>query len=493
MKVSNKLTVTLIAGILLVHAGDAWVRIQRLVALFERDTARDSLVLGRALAHAVEKTWATGGERAAILLIEHATERESQLDISWVWLDAPPGSAQAPVLSAAQLAPLGRGDTVSMRLGDHETALYTYVPAAVPGGRRGAIQIKHLLHEERAYLQRSVRNVTIATLATVILCAALAWGLGGALIGRPVRMLVEQARRVGQGDLGQRLVISSRDEMGELADEMNRMCDGLQHARDRVGAEIQARISAMEQLRHADRLKTVGTLASGVAHELGTPINVIEGYAQLIREDRAASERAKEGADVIAKQCKRMTQIIRQLLDFSRRGRADGASSDLRDVARDTVRMLESIARKRGVTLVLEPGEGAAMARIAFGQMQQVLTNIVINGIHAIPGGGTVSLEIRPAPAVEGSAMGEHLALVVTDTGTGMDEETKKRIFEPFFTTKDVGEGTGLGLAVAYGIIQDYGGWIDVDSQPGQGSRFSIHLPPCPDAAAATRATEKTA
>jgi two-component system, NtrC family, sensor kinase len=183
-------------------------------------------------------------------------------------------------------------------------------------------------------------------------------------------------------------------------------------------------------------------------------------------------------------------------LDFSRGGRADGASSDLRDVARDTVRMLEPIARKHGVTLAFEPGEGAAMARIAFGQMQQVLTNIVINGIHAIPGAGGVSLEIRSMPAPAGGAVGavgEHLCVVVTDTGTGMDDETRKRIFEPFFTTKDVGEGTGLGLAVAYGIIQDYGGWIDVDSQLGQGSRFSIHLPPCPDAAAATRAAEKIA
>jgi signal transduction histidine kinase len=493
MRVSNKLTLTLIAGILLVHAGDAWVRIQRLVTLFQRDTARDSMVLGRALAHAVEKTWATSGERDAILLIEHATERESHLDISWVWLDAPPGTPRAPVASPAELAPVHRGDTVSMRLGTGETALDTYVPVATPGERHGAIQIVHLLREERTYLRRSVRNVIIATLVLVILCAALAWVLGDALIGRPVKMLVEQARRVGQGDLGQRLVIRSRDEMGELADEMNRMCDGLQHARDRVTAETQARISAMEQLRHADRLKTVGTLASGVAHELGTPINVIDGYAQLIREDRAASERGKEGAEVIAKQCKRMTQIIRQLLDFSRRGRADGASSDLRDVARDTVRMLEPIARKRGVTLALESGDGTAMARIAFGQMQQVLTNVVINGIHATPGGGAVSLEIRRVPTTYRDAAGEHLRVSVTDTGTGMDEETRKRIFEPFFTTKDVGEGTGLGLAVAYGIIQDYGGWIDVDSKPGQGSRFLIHLPLCPDAAAPTPAAEKMA
>jgi two-component system NtrC family sensor kinase len=494
MRVSNKLTLTLIAGILLVHAGSAWTRVRREVELFHDDVARDSKVLGRALAHAVGKTWLTGGERAAIVLIEHATERESDLDIRWVWLDAPPGTAQAPMASLADLAPLRRGEAVSLRIGMAGSALYTYVPVDIPGDRLGAIQIADMLEEEQSYLRRSVINVAIATIILVILCAALAWVLGDALIGRPVKMLVEQARRVGQGDLSQRLVSHSRDEMGELADEMNRMCDGLQHARDRVASETQARISAMEQLRHADRLKTVGTLASGVAHELGTPINVIDGYAQLIREDRAASERATEGAEVIAKQCKRMTQIIRQLLDFSRRGRADGASSDLRDVARDTVRMLEPIARKRGVSLALEPGEGAAMARIAFGQMQQVLTNLVINGVHATPAGGAVSLAIRRVlAATPRDAGGEHLCVSVTDTGTGMDEETRKRIFEPFFTTKDVGEGTGLGLAVAYGIIQDYGGWIDVDSEPGQGSRFSIHLPLCPDTAAAACAAENRA
>jgi two-component system NtrC family sensor kinase len=492
MRVSNKLTLTLITGILLVHMGDAWVRIERLVGLFDHDSARDSLVLGRALSHAVEKTWATGGERAAIVLIEHATEREDHLDIRWVWLDGPPGSPHAPVAQPAQLAPLARGTSVSMRLGQDETAVYTYVPVNIPGDRRGAIQIAHLLEEEQTYLLRSVRNLIITTLTTVVLCAALAWVLGGALIGRPVKKLVEQARRVGQGDLGQRLVIRARDEMGELAEEMNRMCDGLQQARDRVAAETQARISAMEQLRHADRLKTVGTLASGVAHELGTPINVVAGYAQLVREDRAASERAKEAAEVIAKQCKRMTQIIRELLDFSRRGRADGAASDLRDAARDTVRMLEPIARKRGVALALAPGEGTAMAPIAFGKMQQVLTNLVINGVHATPEGGMVSLAILRMRAPERDA-GERLCVTVTDTGTGMDDETRKRIFEPFFTTKDVGEGTGLGLAVAYGIIQDYGGWIDVDSKPGQGSRFSIHLPACPDPAAPTSSAESKA
>lgn len=483
MRVAHKLTLTLIGGILLVHAGSAWLRVEREVELFEDDAARDSKVLGRALRHAVEKTWSTSGEEAAIQLVEHSNSRESHLDIRWVWRDAQPGGEHAPAASPAELARLSDG-SFTLQLGDGVGAFYTYVPVKVPGGREGAIEIADTQHDVRSYLRRSIFIVALTTFVLLVLCAALTWVLGDVFIGRPVGMLVEQARRVGRGDLGQRVVHHSRDELGALAEEMNRMCDGLQEAGDRVFAETRARISAIEQLRHADRLKTVGTLASGVAHELGTPINIIDGYAQLIREERAASERAKEGAEMIAKQCKRMTQIIRQLLDFARRGRADGESTDLRHVARETLRMIEPLARKRNVTVDLAGGVVPAIARIAFGQMQQVLTNIVINGVHAMPAGGTISIEVTDAAGAppEGAAA-SYVCVTVADTGTGMDDETRKRIFEPFFTTKDVGEGTGLGLAVVYGIVQDHGGWIDVDSQPGRGSRFAIYLPASPDAA----------
>jgi two-component system NtrC family sensor kinase len=490
MRVAHKLTLTLIGGILLVHAGSAWVRVQREVGLFEHDAARDSKVLGRALRHAVEKTWSTSGEDAAIQLVAHGNSRESHLDIRWVWPDAEPGDEHAPAASRAELARLDEG-SFTLQLGDGEGAFYTYIPVMAPDGRQGAIEIGDAQHDEQSYLRRSIFIVALTSFVLVVLCAALAWALGDVFIGRPVKMLVEQARRVGRGDLGQRLAHRSRDELGELAEEMNRMCDGLQEAGERVFAETRRRISAIEQLRHADRLKTVGTLASGVAHELGTPINIIDGYAQLIREDRAASERAKEGAEVISKQCKRMAQIIRQLLDFARRGRPDGGTTDLRDVARDTLRMIEPLARKRNVAVELAHDDNPAVARIAFGQMQQVLTNIVINGVHAMPTGGTISLAVRraPGPPSESAAAG-HVCITVADTGTGMDEETRKRAFEPFFTTKDVGEGTGLGLAVVYGIVQDHGGWIDVDSQPGHGSRFSIYLPASPDAA--SPGTEET-
>jgi two-component system, NtrC family, sensor kinase len=481
MKIAPKFTLALIAGIVAVHTGSAAIRVQREVRLFQHDTSRDTKMLGRTLAYSAENAWRAGGEAEVARLIAHATRREHHVSIRWIWLDAPPGHEQAPTVAIELLEPLTRGRSTITRASKDDPAFYTYLPVNIPGDRIAAIEVKDPFDDAQSYMRQSIINISLATLALVALCALLAWGLGAALIGRRVRLLVEQARRVGKGDLAQRLMIASRDEIGELAREMNKMCEGLQHAHERAEAATRARIATMEQLRHADRLTTVGTLASGVAHELGTPINVVEGYAQLLREDPAISEQARESVDVISRQCKRMTQIIRQLLDFARRGGIRGALADLRQVASETLRMIEPLARKRDVKIILEQSADAAVARIEHGPMQQVLANLMINGLHAMPNGGTLSLRVyqdRAAPPGTGEPEADYLCVSVEDTGIGMDEEVRERIFEPFFTTKDVGEGTGLGLAVAYGIVRDHGGWIDVVSAPGQGSRFSIYLPP---------------
>lgn len=481
MKVTRKFIIALIAGIVLVHAGSAALRVHREVALFHEDIARDSRVLGRALSHAVERAWRTEGEQAALGLIAHATEREAHVRIRWVWPDGKRGPAETPTADSATLAPLHQLQTVVVRLGKgDESAVCTYVPVRVTGGRLGAVEVTDPLGDEEEYMRGSIVSATATALTLVALSAGLAWLLGVVLIGRPVRALVEQARRVAGGDLAQRLVPRSRDELGELAIEMNHMCDGLQGAWQRAADESQARIQAIEQLRHVDRLKTVGTLASGVAHELGTPINVIEGHVQLLREDPASTEAMRGSLDVITRQCKRMAEIIRQLLDFSHRGvKKSEPPADLRDVVRETARMLEPMARKRDVSINVEVGLTAAVAGIGFGQAQQVLANLAINGIHAMPKGGqlrfSVAWQERKSPGRDRSA--PYLCVEVADDGMGMDEETRGRIFEPFFTTKDVGTGTGLGLAVAHGIIEDRGGWIEVDSAPGQGSRFVVCLP----------------
>jgi signal transduction histidine kinase len=238
----------------------------------------------------------------------------------------------------------------------------------------------------------------------------------------------------------------------------------------------------LDQLRHADRLNTVGKLASGIAHELGTPLNVVSGRARMIARG-APPEEAVDNARIIAEQVDRMAKIIRQLLDFARPRGAQKAPADLATLARQTLSLLEPLGKKRAVGLHFEERAGAgARAEVDAGQLQQVLTNLIMNGIQATRGGGDLSVTIervraRP-PADHGGPEGDYIAIRVADQGDGIPPEVLPRVFEPFFTTKDIGEGTGLGLSVTYGIIQEHGGWIDVQTEVKKGSTFTVYLAP---------------
>lgn len=480
MKVARKFTLAVIAAILVVLSTSVVVRVNREQTAFEQDVARDSRVLGRALGHAVERTWQTRGEEEALELIRYATEQESHLDMRWIWLDTPRGNPHEATVSSDLLEPLRHGEPVVLSPNEGRGPMYTYMPVRVPNGRLGAIEIADPLLREQAYLNKSMLHASITAAVVVGVCALLAWFLGFTLIGRPMGRLVQHARAIGRGELGTRLSLDAKDEIGELAAEMDAMSENLRNGRDRLREETQSRIAAIEQLRHADRLATVGTLASGIAHELATPINVIEGYAQVIREDAAANPRIKDTSLIIDRQCKRMTQIIRQLLDFARQGRAPNGSADVHEVVRETLKMMDPLMRKQDVEASVEQVARNLQVGVEFHQMQQVVANIMVNALQAMPCGGRLEVRANRNRAERGARPAQNndfVTVSIQDSGVGMDETTASRVFEPFFTTKDVGEGTGLGLSVAYGIIENHGGWIEVESQPLRGSTFTIYLP----------------
>ncbi|HQP38827.1 MAG TPA: HAMP domain-containing sensor histidine kinase, partial [Polyangiaceae bacterium] len=236
-----------------------------------------------------------------------------------------------------------------------------------------------------------------------------------------------------------------------------------------------------DALRHADRVATVGRLAAGMAHELGTPLNVVAARAKQIAAGSTTPEATRENARIIADQVERMSRIMRQLLDFARKRELQSVSTDLRSILKRAATFLSPLARKRGLDLrVVNPPE-PIVARIDVAQMDQVVTNLVMNAIHASPEGKRVSVELSQAvgqyPAAEAKTSVPCVRIDVTDEGSGIEQENLRQIFDPFFTTKPIGEGTGLGLSVAYGIVKDHGGWIDVDSEPGRGSRFTVWLP----------------
>jgi signal transduction histidine kinase len=175
-----------------------------------------------------------------------------------------------------------------------------------------------------------------------------------------------------------------------------------------------------------------------------------------------------------------MAGIVRQLLDFARRRGSQKVPADVGALVRQTASLLEPLAAKRGVELVCESAAAPLAARLDASAMQQALTNLIVNGIQATKGRGRVrvrTLRETLADAAGGRTPGDYVVLEVGDEGEGIPAEQLASIFDPFFTTKQVGEGTGLGLSVAHTIVQEHGGWIEVESQPDRGSRFRIWMP----------------
>jgi signal transduction histidine kinase len=242
----------------------------------------------------------------------------------------------------------------------------------------------------------------------------------------------------------------------------------------RVERERAQRRLAVEQLRHAERLNVIGTLAAGVAHEIGTPLNVISGAAEILGEDPITPAKASELSHLILNQTEKITAIIRHLLEFGRRGGTVTTEVDVDQTVARTIELLVATARKRGVDVRFSGALGGEHhVRGNARELEQVVSNLALNGIQAMPHGGALRISTR----IERRGDRQLAALVVEDEGCGIRDKDLPFIFDPFFTTKGVGEGTGLGLSVSYGIVQDWGGTFEVSSEPGRGTTFVVLMP----------------
>jgi len=485
MKLARKLILALVVGIFAVMACNAYLRLRSQERFFKTDSERDLRAAARALASGVEAVWRDDGARRAQRFVKDVNLLREEIDLRWLWLEGDGPAELAPWLSPEQVTILRVGTEVTvLRRVDGEWRRVMYWPLLLPGLRPAALELSESLERETSFIRTSQVTILLTAFGAAIVCGLIAAAIGVWFVGRPMRLLSEKARRVGAGDLSGPLVLRQSDEIGELAGEINAMCERLAAAHQQTVRETEARIQAIEQLRHVDRLRTVGQLASGLAHELGTPLNVVNGHAGLIKSGDLEPHEIAASADVIAEQGRAMASIIRQLLDFSRRNGPKLADADVHEVGSSTLELLGPLAEKRGVQLRCV-GDGAdACVRADRNQLQQAITNLVVNAIQASPRGGVVVLEVArrravPPRDVEGvdGGEGEYVVVTVSDTGVGIAPEHLPHVFEPFFTTKDVGEGTGLGLAVAHGIVREHGGWIEVTSTPGEETRFSILLP----------------
>ncbi len=476
MKLVPKLTAALIAGTFAVLVANGYLRVQREVAVLHADRVHDQALLGRSLGAAVSALWRTGGRGEALAIVEGVNARGGRAHVRW--LDGPDTGKGA--VNAAALRDLAPGEALTRIASTAAGAeRLTYVPVSVAGVHAGTIELAEPLEAE----ERAVHGIVVDTIGTTLTLAlvsgALSIILGFWFVGRPVKALSAKAQRIGSGDFSTPLDLPQTDELGQLALEMNAMCERLVEAHKRIEQETSARIATLEQLRHADRLMTVGKLASGIAHELGTPLNVISARAEMISSGDASLTESRDYGRIIGEASHRMAKVIRQLLAFARRKSADKAPRDLQRLASEVLELLRPLAEKREVRLELRCEAPETTAIVDGAEIQQAMTNLVVNAIHAMPSGGVVDVAIEresiPAPGTTQPA--PHLCVRVHDQGTGIAPGDLPHIFEPFFTTKDVGEGTGLGLSVTHGIVRDHGGWIDVRSEAKEGTVFSIYLP----------------
>ena len=242
------------------------------------------------------------------------------------------------------------------------------------------------------------------------------------------------------------------------------------------------RMSLEREVQQAEKLAVVGQLAAGIAHQIGTPLNVISGSAEYLMMEWGADRRRPQELEIIVAQTDRITKLIQQLLNFARPARMSLQSLKLHDLLRDVLGLTEHQIAKERIAIKTDFQPDLPAITGDENQLEQAFLNIVVNAWHAMPTGGTLTIQTRSAPMVDrlrrtGRATSAGVEVSIADTGIGIPAEHLPRIFDPFFSTKGVGKGTGLGLAITRRIVEDHHGIIEVASEEGRGTTFTIRLP----------------
>jgi two-component system NtrC family sensor kinase len=240
------------------------------------------------------------------------------------------------------------------------------------------------------------------------------------------------------------------------------------YRRQKVESEI--------QLLQSEKQASIGRLAAGVAHEINNPLTGVLTFTHLLLRRKDLPEEVRKDLETVAQATDRVRKIIKGLLDFSRQTALYPEPLNLHNLVRSTVALVENQALVKGILLKFEPGENIPPVTADTSQIQSVLLNILLNALDATDPGGSVAITSRLQSSPEKAGQ-RGVDLVVTDTGCGIPPENITKLFDPFFSTKEVGQGTGLGLSVSYGIVERHGGAIRVKSEVGKGSTFTIWLP----------------
>ena len=337
-----------------------------------------------------------------------------------------------------------------------------------------------LLEEKFVDMRKKTTMIFLGiTLAGMIIAFIISYFLSRQVV-KPIDRLVKASGQLEQGNLEYQLNVDTKGEIGKLMERFNRMAIALKERDEQLQEHTQ------RQIMKSEKLATLGQLAAGVAHEINNPLGGVLMYIHLALEDLGDTETLGSNLEKAAREVTRCKDIVKGLLDFARQTEPKFEVANVNDVLDRTLALLQNQALFQNVTVTRETTGDIPDIELDISQIQQVFTNIIFNAAEAMNGQGTLTISTRKLTRdtchestgeSHESCTGCCIEMTITDTGSGISGEHMKKIFDPFFTTKEVGGGTGLGLAVTYGIISRHKGTVTVDSEEGKGTSFTIRLP----------------
>ena len=337
------------------------------------------------------------------------------------------------------------------------------------GQRAGMLYVGVLEAKYADVRWKALSLFILITVAGMVFAIGLGYLIANKM-SQPVKQLIQASTQVSQGNLSPEIGPISKSEIGVLQKTFKEMVTSLQERdkRQRVESEI--------KLLQSEKQASIGKLAGGVAHEINNPLTGIFTFTHMLLRRKDIPEEVRTDLETIAHETERVRKIVKGLLDFSRQTELDREPTDVNRLVRLTTTLAENQALIKGVGLSFEPGEGLPMITLDRNQMQSVLLNIVINALDATEPGGSITVTTGIGVSADKPDQ-KGVEIVCTDTGCGIPPGNLDKLFDPFFTTKEIGQGTGLGLSVSYGIVEHHGGTIWVQSKMGRGSTFTVWLP----------------